>query len=116
MAEDPVAARLHLEIDAQDGAAVVRCSGRLVAGLTDLLKDQVKILIPDNRRIVLDLTDLTKMDSMGLGTIVSLYVSARAGGSRLELINLSKGIMQLLRMTNVLSLFEAAGEQSNRIP
>ena len=115
MPEDPAPARLHLEIEAQDGTAIVRCSGRLVAGLTDLLKDQVKGLIPENKRIILDLTDLTQMDSMGLGSIVSLYASARAAGSRLELINLSKRIMQLLRMTNVLSLFEAAGEQSNRV-
>lgn len=107
--------RLHLEIEARDGTAVIQCSGRLVAGLTDLLRDEVKKLIPDNQRIVLDFTGLTQMDSMGLGTIVSLYVSARAGGSRLELVNLSGRIMQLMRMTNVLSLFEAAGEQSNRV-
>jgi anti-sigma B factor antagonist len=58
-----------------------------------------------NKRIVLDLTDLAFVDSMGLGTLVRLYVSARSAGSCLELINLGKQIREILGITNLLSLF-----------
>ena len=58
--------------------AVVRCRGKLVAGVTGVLYAEVSQLIPNTKRIVLDLTDLTHMDSMGLGTVVRLYVSARS--------------------------------------
>jgi anti-sigma B factor antagonist len=42
---------------------------------------------------------------MGLGTLVRLYVSAKSGGSCLQLINLSKQIHELLGITHLLSLF-----------
>lgn len=97
---------LSLHISTQDGATVVQCRGKLTAGVTDILHDKVKALIPHNTRIVLDLTDLTQMDSLGLGTIVGLYVSAKAAGCQLDLINLSKRIRELFRMTNLLTLFD----------
>jgi anti-anti-sigma factor len=76
----------------------------------------VKALIPQTKRIVLDLTDLTHMDSMGLGTLVRLYVSARAAGCDLELVNLGKRIRQLLGMTNLMSFFTIIGENDVRVP
>ena len=88
-------------------AVVVRCTGKLVAGVTDLLYTEVSRLIPDSKRIVLDLAELTYMDSMGLGTIIRLYVSAKAAGCELELINIGQRIQQLLGITNVLSVFTA---------
>jgi anti-sigma B factor antagonist len=109
-------ARLTVEIDRAPGEAVVRLSGRLVAGVTDVLYLEVRGLIPQTKRIVLDLTDLTHMDSMGLGTLVRLYVSARAAGCDLELVNLGKRIRQLLGMTNLMSFFTIIGENDVRIP
>jgi anti-anti-sigma factor len=51
------------------------------------------------------------MDSMGLGTVVRLYVSARSAGSNVELINLGKRIRQLLAVTNLLPVLSAIGPQ-----
>jgi anti-sigma B factor antagonist len=76
-----------------------------VAGGNDLLYARVSKLIPETKQIVLDLTDLTYMDSMGLGTVVRLYVSAKSAGCKLKLINLGERIRQLLSMTNLLSVF-----------
>ena len=109
-------ARLTVEIDRAPGEALVRLTGRLVAGVTDVLYREVKGLIPETKRIILDLTDLTHMDSMGLGTLVRLYVSARAAGCDLELVNLGKRIRQLLGMTNLMSFFTIIGENDVRVP
>jgi anti-anti-sigma factor len=49
------------------------------------------------------------MDSSGLGAVVTLHVSARTRGCRLEVVNASKQILELFSMTNVLSLFETTG-------
>jgi anti-anti-sigma factor len=67
------------------------------------------------RRIVLDLKEVPMMDSSGLGAVVTLHVSARTRGSKLEVINASKQIRDLFSMTNVLSLFEAAGRCGGRM-
>jgi anti-sigma B factor antagonist len=107
---------LTLEIERAGDVAIVQCRGRLVAGVNDFLYNQVSRLLPDARRIVLDLTDLTHMDSMGLGALIRLYVSARSAGCDLELINLGKRIRQLLGVTNLLSVFTVIGETGIKMP
>ena len=89
---------------------IVYCHGRLVAGSTDVLTTGVRQLLPDAKRIILDLTDLKHTDSMGLGTLVRLYVHAKSAGSSLELVNLSKQIQHLLGITNMFSVFTVIGE------
>jgi anti-sigma B factor antagonist len=111
MAEAAAASLLTLEVERNDDVAIVKCHGRLVMGVCDVLASKVKALIPDTRRIVLDLTDLKQMDSMGLGTIVRLYASAKSGGSCLVLINLGPRIKQLLGITNLLSVLTDMCEQ-----
>jgi len=115
MSDEAAASHLTLDVDRTGNAAVVRCSGKLVAGVNDLLYHEVSQLIPGSKRIVLDLTDLTHMDSTGLGTVVRLYVSAKSAGCDLELINLGKRIRQLLGVTNLLSVFTIIGEHSIRM-
>jgi anti-sigma B factor antagonist len=107
---------LTLEVERDGDRALVRCHGKLVAGVTNVLYGAVRPLMPDAKRIVLDLTDLTHMDSMGLGMLVRLYVSAKSAGCTIELINLGPRIRQLLGVTDLLSMFTAIGEDSIRIP
>jgi anti-sigma B factor antagonist len=101
---------LRLHTFPQDGAMVVQCSGQVVAGLTGILASEVKPLIPQAKRIILDLSDVTRMDSLGLGTIISLYVSAKGAGCELTLINLGKRIYELFKIAKVSALFELYGE------
>jgi len=108
--------RLSVDVEREGTTAVVKCAGKLVAGVSDFLYSEVSRVIPDSRRIVIDLTDLTHMDSMGLGTIVRLYVSARSAGCDLELINLGKRVRELLGITNLLSVFTVCGEGRLRVP
>ena len=112
----PAEPRIRFEVEKSADATTIRCFGKLTAGVTQLLQAEVRAHLQDSKRLVLDLTDLTYMDSMGLGTIASLYVSARSSGCRLELINLSKRVRELFSITNMLSLFEVCGDNSIRIP
>jgi anti-sigma B factor antagonist len=96
---------LSLDIERKKNAIIVHCHGRLVAGVCDTLNHRVRDLIPESKRIILDLTDLKHVDSMGLGTLVRLYVSAKSAGSCLELINLGKQVRELLGITNLFSIF-----------
>jgi anti-sigma B factor antagonist len=115
MSDEAAASLLTLDIDRDSDGAVVRCHGKLVAGVNDFLYLEVSQLMPDSKRIVLDLTDLTHMDSMGLGTVVRLYVSARSAGCRLELINLGARIRKLFGAANLLSVFTVVGEHNIRM-
>jgi len=115
MGNDAAASLLTLDVERDGDVALVRCHGRLVAGVTNILHAKVCQLMPDSKRIVLDLRDLTYMDSSGLGMLVRLYVSAKAAGCSLELIHLGKRIRELLSMTNLLSVFTIIGEQGTMI-
>ena len=105
---------LTLDIERDGTTTIVRCHGRLVYGVGDILYSRVSKLIPESKRIVLDLTDLAFMDSMGLGTLMRLYVSARSKGCSVELIHIGKRVRDLLELTNVISVFASVGEHGFR--
>lgn len=91
MAANPLP-QLPLQCDVQksDDAATVRCYGKLTNETASELRSLVKPLIPNNRRVVLDLAGLEYMDSSGLATLVGLYTSAVSSGTcKLQLIDLS---------------------------
>jgi anti-sigma B factor antagonist len=113
---DALTTPLSLKIYQQGDATIVECSGRVVSGGTDQLRSEVKGLFPKTKHVILDLTAVTQMDSMGLGTIVSLYASAKANGCDLKLINLSKRVREIFRVTNLLSVFEIYGEHIIKMP
>ena len=80
----------------------VVCHGRLVAGGTEALRTVVSPLIVRGGRIVIDCSDITYIDSMGLGALVGLKVSSvHKGFGTLEFTNLSPRIKELLRITKL---------------
>ena len=99
--------RVHRR-ELEDGS-VVECFGRLTSENVPLLKEEIREACERKGRIVLDLKEVPMMDSSGLGAVVTLHVSARTRGCRLEVVNASKQILELFSMTNVLSLFETTG-------
>jgi anti-sigma B factor antagonist len=112
---DETKAPFELAFEPREDATMVHCRGRLIAGTTSILQSEVKPLLQPGKRVVLDLTGLIRMDSMGLGTVVGLAVSAKRAGCQLELVNLGKQIRQLFAITNLLTLFEPAGDNTFRI-
>ena len=107
--------QLTIETDHGPETTVVKCRGKLVAGITEPLYHKVHDLMPQTRRVVLDLTDLTHLDSLGLGTLVRLYVHAKRTGCGLELINVGPRILQIFGIANLLSVFASVGENHIRM-
>jgi anti-anti-sigma factor len=114
MPEQATASPLTIAVDRTSDCVAVRCTGRLVAGVSDRLYLEVSQLIPGFKRIVLDFTDLTHMDSTGLGALVRLYVSAKSAGCALQLFNIGKPIRQLLGVTHLVSVFQIIGDNNIR--
>jgi anti-sigma B factor antagonist len=99
-----------VEKSVEDGVNVttVRCHGRLINQTAGEVKDIVKPLIPQGGSIVIDLKDVTYLDSLGLGTLVGLKVSAiNEGYVTLTLENISPRIQELFRLTNLTQLFSS---------
>jgi anti-anti-sigma factor len=85
----------------------IKCHGRLLCESAQEIRNLVKPLIQARRRrIVIDCSDLQSLDSSGLGALVSLKVSAfNKGLVKLELVNLSPRVSELLRLTRLTDLF-----------
>jgi anti-sigma B factor antagonist len=110
MTEEAVAHPFTIDIAKNADSIVVVCHGRLVAGLCGALHARVKPLLAETKLVVLDLGDVTFMDSIGLGTMVSLYVSARSAGCNLELLHVGRRIREVLGITHLLQVFTIIGE------
>jgi anti-sigma B factor antagonist len=111
MAANPIPLpELKLETIKTPEETLVRCTGRIVSSTTGTLGTTVRGLIPGSKRIVLDLTDVAYLDSSGLGTLVSLYLSAKRQDCELKLINLNQRLKELFRLTKLASVFEGHGE------
>jgi anti-anti-sigma factor len=87
----------------------VICHGSLVNQTSSDLRDAVKLLIEDGGQITLDFKDVSFIDSLGLGTLVGLKVSAVGNGyCTLDFEHLSPRVQELLAMTKLTEVFKPA--------
>jgi anti-sigma B factor antagonist len=111
MAANPIPLpELNLETVKTPEETVVHCSGRITSTTSGTLQGAVRALIPEAKPIVLDLTDVSYMDSSGLGALVSVYLSAKRQRCPLRLVNVGPRLQQLFRLTNLASVFEGHDE------
>ncbi len=75
---------LTFTIERDGDTAVVKCHGRLVLGTSEEFYQEVKHLFPQVKVVVVDLAELTYVDSMGLGTLVRPLHIFPAGGMRVQ--------------------------------
>jgi anti-sigma B factor antagonist len=106
---------LTFEIERDGDTAVVKCHGRLVAGTTEELYQAVKDLLPQTKMVIVDLEELIYVDSTGLGALVRLHVSARRLGCEFKLLHLGKQLRNVLKLTNLLSVFSQVEDQGINI-
>ena len=91
-----------------DGVTVIDLSGRLVLGDgSSLLRETIKsLLAADKKKILINLGDVSYIDSSGLGSLVSAYTSANAQQGQMKLVNLTTKVHELLQITKLLTVFE----------
>ena len=108
--------QLRMSTRTLEGVTVVDCSGRLVFGEESAsLRDTVKKLIAQSPKIVLNLHDVTHIDSGGLGTLVSLYTTARNAGGSVKLARLSQRVGDLLQVTKLLTIFDVFDDEQKAV-
>lgn len=94
---------------------ILRLTGRLELEEGDLLfRDFVNRLVAEGRlKIVLDLKDVTRIDSAGIGMLVSKFLSVQKRGGAIKLLNLtsrSDHLMDITRLATVFEIFENEAE------
>ena len=100
-----------------DNAVVVDMSGRLTIGEPVLLvRETIRVLVNDGvRNFVLNLGDVSYIDSSGLGELVSLFTTVRNKQGDVKLLNLTAKAKDLLQMTKLLTVFDVYDDESKAL-
>jgi len=73
-------------------------------------------LIPENKRVVLELTNVSFLDSWGLGTIVALWVTSKKNRCQLKVVHANQRIIDLFLMSNLAPILEGHEEYLGVMP
>ena len=100
-----------------DGITVMDLSGRITLGEGSvILRDKIReILGQGNKKILLNLGDVTYIDSSGIGELVSAFTAVRKEGGELKLLNLTKKVHDLLQITKLYTVFDVKDDEAAAI-
>ena len=70
-------AEITASLREEEDVKIIECSGRLIGSYNIGFKDYVKSIITDEAKVILDFTDITMIDSAGLGSIVLFYTATK---------------------------------------
>jgi anti-sigma B factor antagonist len=108
---------MKIEVRTVGDIRILDCSGKITLGegtmsirnaVRDVLKTGVK-------KIILNLADISYIDSSGVGELVSTYTTTVNGGGKLKLLNLTKKLLELLTITKLLTVFEIFSDEKAAI-
>jgi len=97
---------LKLETATTAEETIIRCIGKLTYTSCEALRKTVQGVLPQTKRLVLDLKEMTYLDSFGLGVLVGVYLSAKRQDCQLKLINVDQQARNIIRITNLTYLVE----------
>jgi anti-sigma B factor antagonist len=90
------------------GVTVLDIEGRIVLGEeSNSFREKVKsLLAAGKKKIILNLAQVSYIDSAGLGTLVATFHSARSQGATLKLTNLGAKFKEVLQVTKLMTVFD----------
>jgi len=99
------------------GVSIVALDGRIVLGEeSNVLRERVKSLIAGGKKkIVLNMANVSYIDSAGLGILVAAHVSAKNQGAALHLSNLGNKFHDVLQLTRLLTVFSVYETEADAI-
>ncbi|MDP9146689.1 MAG: STAS domain-containing protein [Acidobacteriota bacterium] len=100
-----------------DGVSIVALDGRIVLGEeSNALRERVKALVAEGKKkIVLNMSNITFIDSAGLGTLVAAHHSAKSQGAALKICHLGAKFQEVLQITKLLTVFDVYNSEAEAV-
>jgi anti-sigma B factor antagonist len=97
--------------------AVIDASGRItVSEESNVISNELRSLTASGyRKILLNLADVSYIDSTGIGELVAAFTSVVKAGGTMKLLNPSNRVKDLLRMTNLNTIFDVHEYEANAV-
>jgi anti-sigma B factor antagonist len=108
---------MRVDVRHHEDIIIVDLEGRLVMGVGDEILREVmnELLAEDWKKILLNLQQVTILDSSGIGEIVSSWKTAKSFGARVKLLRPSVGVHRALRLTQILPLLEVFDDEEQAL-
>lgn len=108
---------MHVELRKAGEVVIVDLQGKLTAGLGDqILHDTIDELLAENwKKILLNLSQVSFMDSAGVGELVSGLRTAQRLGAHLKLMNIGERVHATLYMARLLPIFELYQDEGSAL-
>jgi anti-sigma B factor antagonist len=108
---------MHIEVRQAKDVMILDLKGRLTAGLGDqILRDAIdELLAEGRRRILLNLSEVSFLDSAGVGELVAGLKTARRFEAQLKLLNVGERVYSTLDMARLLPTFEIYGDEGEAV-
>ena len=96
---------------------VIDVAGRITLGEgSSVLRDALRDLVSKNqKKILLNLGEVSYIDSSGIGELVSGFTTVTNGGGALKLLNLNKRVKDLLQITKLYTVFDVHEDEASAI-
>jgi anti-sigma B factor antagonist len=108
---------VKLTTHANGKVIVVDASGKLTLGEgTGTLRAKIRELVDGgSKRIVLNMADLSYMDSSGLGELIAAHTTIITAGGEMKLLNLAKRVHDLMKLTKLYTVFETFEDEASAV-
>jgi anti-sigma B factor antagonist len=96
---------------------VIDISGRITLGEgSSVIRDEMRALTgKGNKKVLLNLGDVTYIDSSGIGELVTGYTTMTNAGGTMKLLNLTKRVKDLLQITKLYTVFEVYEDEAHAV-
>jgi anti-sigma B factor antagonist len=107
-------ANLSIKDRENGGVTVLDLDGKITIGEGSvLLRETVRKLLDEGKKkLLLNLGDVSYVDSSGIGELVSSYTTTNNNGGQLKLLNQTKKIHDLLTITKLVTVFETFDDEA----
>lgn len=100
-----------------DGVTIVDLAGKIALGETNQqLHESIRQIVQDgNKNVVLNLTNVSMIDSSGLGELVGSYATLEKNGGTLKLANIPERLLELMTITKLYTVFDIFGSEAEAV-
>ncbi|MFQ5927559.1 MAG: STAS domain-containing protein [Terriglobia bacterium] len=100
-----------------NGVTILDLNGKIILGdECNQLRERIKqVLAANKKKVLLNLGNVSFIDSAGVGTLVSIFSTTKANDGKLKLVNLTKKFQETLQVTRLLTVFETFSNEAEAV-
>jgi anti-sigma B factor antagonist len=108
---------MKVNVRQREGVTILDLQGKITIGVGDVaLREAIhEALDAGATKILVNMADVSTIDSSGVGELVSAYTTATNRGGRLKLINLPSKVADILQITQLITVFEVFDDEDEAV-